>query len=45
MLYDHPISLLHVKQPHDTFLSVLVITGLPSRGDLPYGVGIQELAP
>ena len=45
MLYDHTISLLHVKQPHDMFLTVLVITGLPSRGDQPYSVGLQKRAP
>ena len=44
MLYDHPISLLHVKQPHDGFLTAL-ITGVPSRMDQPYCVGLQNLAP
>ena len=43
MLYDHPISLLHVKQQHDSFLNVLVITGVLSRGDQPYSVGLQKL--
>jgi hypothetical protein len=45
ILYGHPISLLHVKQPHDSFITVLVITGVPSRGDQPYSVGLQKLAP
>jgi len=45
MLYGHPISLLHVKQPLDSFLTVLGITGVPSRGDQPYSVGLQKLAP
>jgi hypothetical protein len=45
MLYDHPISLLHVKQPHDSFLTVLVIKCVPSRGEQPYSVGLQKLRP
>ena len=45
MLYGHLISLLHVKQPHDSFLTVLVITGVPSCGDQPYSVGLQKLTP
>jgi len=45
MLYDHPISLLHVKQQHDSFLNVLVITGVLSLGDQPYSVGLQRLTP
>jgi len=45
MLYGHPIGLLHVKQPRDSFLTVLVITGLLSRGYQPYSVGLQKLAP
>ena len=45
MFHDHPIGLLHVKQPHDSFLTAFIITGLPSRGDQPYSVGIQKLAP
>jgi hypothetical protein len=43
VLYGHPFSLLHLKQPHDSFLTVLVITGVPSRGDQPYSVGLQKL--
>ena len=35
MLYGYPVGLLHVKQPHDSFLTVLVITVVPSRGDQP----------
>jgi len=42
MLYDHPISLLHLKNPHDIFIAVLVITGVPSRGDQPYSAGLQK---
>jgi hypothetical protein len=45
MIYDHPIMLLHVKQPHDSFLTVLVIKGEPSRRDHPYSVVLQKLAP
>jgi len=45
ILYDQPIPLIHVKQPHDSFLTVLVITGLPSRGVQTYSVGLQKLAP
>ena len=45
MLYGQTISLLHVKQPHVSFLTVLIITGVPSRGDHPYIVGLQKLAP
>jgi len=43
--YDHTISHLHVKQPHDSFRTVIVVTGVPSRGDQPYSVGLQKLAP
>ena len=45
MFYDHPIGLLHVKQPHDSFLTLLVITGVPSRGDQTYSVLLQKRAP
>jgi hypothetical protein len=45
MLYGKPISLRHVKQSQDSFLSVLVITGVPSDGEKPYSVGLQKLAP
>jgi len=45
VLYFHPISLLLGKQPHDSFLTVLVITGVPSRGYQPSSVGLQKLAP
>jgi hypothetical protein len=45
MLYDHPIGLLHVKHPHDSRLTVLVITGLPSLGYQPYSVGLQKHVP
>jgi hypothetical protein len=44
-LGDHPIILFHVKQPHDSFLTVLVIKGVPSSGDQPYYVGLQKLKP
>jgi len=43
MFYVHPFDLLHVKQPHVTFLNVLVITVVPSRGVQPYCVGLQKL--
>ena len=43
-LYGHPIGLLHVKQPHDSFHTVLVITIVPSRGT-PYIFRLQKLAP
>jgi len=45
MLYDHTIVMLHVKQPYDSSLTVLVIIGLHSRADMPYSVGIQKHAP
>jgi len=45
MLYDHPIGQLFVNQPHDSFVTVLVITGVTSNGDQPHGVGLQKLAP
>ena len=45
MLYGHPIGLLHDKQPHDSFLTVIVITGVPSRGDHPYSGGFQKPPP
>jgi hypothetical protein len=45
VFYDHPIGLLQVKQPHDSFLTVVVITGVPSRGDQTYRVWLQKLAP
>jgi hypothetical protein len=45
VLYDHPIGLLHVKQQHDSFLTVLMIIGVPSLGDQTYSVGLQKLAP
>ena len=45
MHYDEPISLFHVKQPHDSYLTVVVITGLPFRGDQLYSVGLQKLTP
>jgi len=32
-------------QLHDSFLTVLVITCLPSRGDQTYSVLLQKLAP
>jgi hypothetical protein len=45
MLYGDPIGLLHVKQPSGSFLTVLVITGVPCRVDQPYSVGLQKFAP
>jgi len=45
MIYDHPIGQLHLKKSHDSFLTVLVITGLPSRGNQPYSVELQKPAP
>jgi len=45
ILYFHPIGLHHVKHPHESFLTVLVITGVPSRGDQTYSVGLHKLAP
>jgi len=45
MLYDHPNSLLLVKHPHDKFLTVLVITGVPSRADQPYCDGHKKVVP
>jgi hypothetical protein len=45
MLYDHPITLLYVKQLHDSFISLLVITGVSSRVDQPYSVRLQKHAP
>jgi len=45
MLYDHHISLLHVKQPHSRFLAVLVITVVLSRGDQPFSLGLQKRPP
>ena len=44
MLYDQPISLLHVKQPLDSILTVLVITGVPSRGIIPIVSGFKTCA-
>ena len=44
MLYDHPLSQLHMKKPFHRFLSVLVITGVPFRGIQSYRVGFQKLA-
>ena len=43
VLYDHPICLLHVKQPHGNFLTVLVITDVPSRGDQTLLSGFKNL--
>jgi len=34
-----------MEEPHDSFLSLLVITGVPYLGDQPYNVGLQEIAP
>jgi len=45
MLYDHPIGQLNVKQTHDSFLTVLVITGVPSCRDQTYSVGLHKLTP
>ena len=45
MLYVHPIGQINVKQPHDSFLTVLVVTGEPSNVDQPYNVGLEKLAP
>ena len=43
MLYGHPIGPLHVKQQQDSFLTVLVITGVSSRGDQTYSIGFKNL--
>ena len=43
MLNLHPVSLLHVKEPHHGLLTVLV-TCVPSRGDRFYRVRLQERA-
>jgi len=45
VIYDHPIRMLHVKQPHDSFLTVLVITCVNSRADYSCSVSLQKLAP
>lgn len=45
MLYYHPIGLQHVKQPHDGFLTVLVIACVTSHVEEPYSVGLRKLAP
>jgi hypothetical protein len=37
--------MLHVKQPHDSFITVVVIKGVPSLGDQPNSVGLQKIAP
>ena len=44
-LYVNPIGLLYVKQSHDSFLIVLVITGVPYCGNQTYIVGHEKLAP
>jgi hypothetical protein len=43
--FFHLFGLLHFKQPNDSFLTLLVIKGVPSRGDQTYSVGLQNLAP
>jgi len=45
MLSGHTIGLLRVKQPHDSILTALVITCVPSRGDQPCSFRLQKLAP
>jgi len=34
-----------MKQPYDSFLTVLVITGIPSPDDQTYSVGLQKIEP
>ena len=43
MLFGQLFGLLHVKEPHDSFLTVLVITGVNSLVDQRYSFGLKNL--
>jgi hypothetical protein len=45
MIYEHPVGLFHVKQPHDSFLTVHVITCVSSLEDQTYSVGLKKMHP
>jgi len=40
--YIHPVRLFHMQQPHQGFLAILVITGVPSSGYESHSVGLKE---